>query len=540
MNEKIKPCPIPRCDGHPVETNDSEEHAVHCSNHACHFRFGWALDYDAWQSLPRADSTVQDVMDELNGLAATAEAHDCVKRNLRDLASRLSTAAVGETPGEVWVQCRLESSPSGGDPARYHLSDPDGNRVCVRVGVMAAEPGENDQLPRDYRWRCFPVPGTPKPKGEGECEKCEKWKAMYETGVAFHKLVVVERDHARFVRNDAIQRAEKAERERDEARSHQHRRHLQARAETAEAEATRLSTVLGICREGRELDAAESARLAERVAELEDTIKQQHAEMSEWERKAEKTGDELRISIDGRDERIHELRVRVAELEEGPRHADVERFYEDAPTPPATETDDLPKCPKCGKAFAQSDLDGCECYDVSISDWLRYVAESTPCRECGGMPGLATNGVTLFHDCPKGTTVTGIKPKMWIARNKPQETEETCSDCTHWIGGAVRGRCGAGSHESSPSDPASDCEDFVRNTMCPDCGTAAGHHRAGCIARNTKDTPAHDKRREADPWCDLQHCLDRALITGNHQDHVGWLVQAIRLVNAALDGKEQA
>ena len=330
--------------------------------------------------------------------------------------------------------------------------------------------------------------GAPKPKGE--CEDHD-----HPTGLV-HKAMY----------EQAIQRAETAERERDEARSHPHRRHLQHRAEQAERERDALRARVEELEqaittiEGVSQDHAERGDVyKERVAELEDTIKQQHAEMSEWERKAEKTGDELRISIDGRDERIHELRVRVAELEEGPRHADVERFYEDTPAPPATETD------------------------------------------------------------------------------------ETCSSCAHWTGGPLRGRCGM-DHRSHPSEPAADCEDFARNkgeeddgirhgcdAAPSDCaaggsgevqisGDAAGvptgtdgaegerlgrmgsgrHRRPVGDSVGAESLAPHDKRREADPWCDLQHCLDRALITGNHQDHVGWLVQAIRLVNAALDGKDRA
>lgn len=53
----------------------------------------------------------------------------------------------------------------------------------------------------------------------------------------------------------------------------------------------------------------------------------------------------------------------------------------------------------------------------------------------------------------------------------PPDKGETCADCKHWIGGAIRGRCGEGSHASSPDDPADVCEDFKdRNKEMRDKG----------------------------------------------------------------------
>ena len=93
--------------------------------------------------------------------------------------------------------------------------------------------------------------------------------------------------------------------------------------------------------------------------------------------------------------------------------------------------------------------------------------------------------------------------------------------------------------------PPPDAPQETREERLARHGFDAARPKEGCadaLGFPRRDAPQEtraDKRRDADPWCDLQHCLDRALITGNHQDHVGWLVQAIRLVNDALDGKEQ-
>lgn len=76
--KSLKPCPLPRCNGAPVEVHDDEEHSVYCSNTACHFRFGWSLPYEDWQSFPRhsREEDFWEVVRDLRDLATSRSVRD--------------------------------------------------------------------------------------------------------------------------------------------------------------------------------------------------------------------------------------------------------------------------------------------------------------------------------------------------------------------------------------------------------------------------------------------------------------------------------
>lgn len=298
----------------------------------------------------------------------------------------------------------------------------------------------------------------------------------------------------------ALQRAETAEHERDEARSHPHRRHLQTRAEQAERERDTLRARVG------ELETHECGQCG---ASMD----------SPW----------------------HSPTLRIVTV--FPPHDAPQETREELPGRPAT--------------------------DAEIAEYYRGMerehAESTPCRECGEMPRMYKDGL----DCPSvscGPVVEGMTPAEWIARNKKGEEDEMdkggkgdicdghrkVGDGAPMVDGMGRNSgvgCQGGADASGQGSGTGGSRRRDSRRVDHD-GSSDAHDRSSrgrdSILCETAPTPGtsvevtpRDKQREADPWCDLQHCLDRALITGNHQDHVGWLVQAIRLVNAALEGGER-
>ena len=99
-----------------------------------------------------------------------------------------------------------------------------------------------------------------------------------------------------------------------------------------------------------------------------------------------------------------------------------------------SDSGELPVCPDCGERPTGDILDStndvlAHTCDGSIwrgnrDQWLRRVAERTVCVKCGGLPLLATNGVTLFHQCsPRGKYQIGIYPAEWLKRNKVKDDE---------------------------------------------------------------------------------------------------------------------
>ena len=174
--------------------------------------------------------------------------------------------------------------------------------------------------------------------------------------------------------------------------------------------------------------AARSDRLASRLMLTEDVADGVIKKLEQRAETAERERDEARVAVGSFQAGLQEACNKIGQLREGIERACDQLgngvLHDDLCFLLDRTQEVLPVCSKCKNRWSDNRLGhkDCTCYGDSVpqDQWLRSVAENTPCRECKQLPdscieGLWCNGEECWENHEPTT------PIKWYQRNKPKE-----------------------------------------------------------------------------------------------------------------------
>jgi len=458
-SDTLKPCP--NCGGerllHDHAGADEERpDMIHCRD--CDF----VTTMDYWQSLPRPSDAIREIAAEMR--VEHAVGGDVIDTQcLLAWADRLSRTA---QPAQVPVEACTHPNPVELSVWTQWCPCCGATRQPKNTG--AAWNGAPDRW--EECWR-IPAHGAPA-KEEGECgldqcSLCDAGPCRSLSGLVYcveetrfrAEAAERERDGLRRCRDEHIDRADKykARAETAEAEVERLREQLvqmQAWFRGANTQAIKLQSDLDSLRskrdglqaqlDGMDVCAAGTDEVIARLrAERDDANALLQLETEHYQEMLRQR-DELQFVLDslkgGRDLTILEMPGCKPVLV---YNADIYDVAPDAPAePPQDEPpqDGVPVCPKCGRPAAYEPgigYDGSprvlccnsDCRESQViwtsKRWIRYVAENTPCRECGGLDiHVDTETEEVWCEgCDMNLDAPIYTPAEWIARNKQDEKE---------------------------------------------------------------------------------------------------------------------